>query len=63
MREINEPDKNQKQEKFFRHDKLALIVTNSIYDVKQMGMKSLPHVVNDRKNMKHTIKNLLNIPE
>ena len=27
-----------------------------------MGMGALPHVVNDRKNMKHTIKNLMNIP-
>ena len=28
-----------------------------------MGMGALPHVVNDRKNMKYTIKTLMNIPE
>ena len=27
-----------------------------------MGMKSLPDVADDRKNMKHTIKNMMNIP-
>ena len=27
-----------------------------------MGMKSLPYVKNDRKNMKHTIKTMMNIP-
>ena len=27
-----------------------------------MGMKSLPHVKDDRKNMKHTIKAMMNIP-
>ena len=28
-----------------------------------MGMDDLPYVVNDRKNMKHTIKTLMNISE
>ena len=27
-----------------------------------MGMKSLPDVADDRKNMKHTITNMINIP-
>ena len=27
-----------------------------------MGMKSLPYVKDDRKNMKHTIEKMMNIP-
>ena len=43
-KEINQPDEHQKQEKFCQIDKLALLITNSVYDVQQMGMKSLPDV-------------------
>ena len=38
------------------------MITNIVYDENQMGMKSLPDVADDRKNMKHTITNMLNIP-
>ena len=61
--EINQPDEHQKQEKFCRADKLALLITNSVYDEQQMGMKSLPDVKDDHKNMEHTIENMLDIPK
>ena len=61
-KEIDQPDKNQKQEKFYRNDKLALLITNCDYDVKFMGMQNLPDVKDDRKNMKHTVKNMMGIP-
>ena len=31
-KEINQPDEHQKQEKFCRGDKLALIITNCVYN-------------------------------
>ena len=54
-KEINQPDEHQKREKFYRNDKLALLVTNCNYDEKKMGMKSLPDVKDDQKNMEYTI--------
>ena len=63
MKEINQPDQFQKQEKFNRHDKYALFITNSVYDYDRIGMKSLPHVINDRNTMKTTITKMMDIPE
>ena len=63
IKEINQPDEYQKQEKFLRKDKFALLITNSVYDEQKMGMKSLPDVKDDHKNMEHTIDKLMDIPE
>ena len=54
-KEILQPNEHQKQEKFCRIDKLALLITNCVYDEQQMGMKNLPDVLDDRKNMQYTI--------
>ena len=61
-KEIDQPDKNQKQEPFNAEDKFALVLSNKTYDPSNTTMKSLPAVEDDHKNIKQTIK-MLNIPD
>jgi hypothetical protein len=60
--EIDQPDKNQKQEPFRTEDKFALVLSNKTYDPSKTTMKSLPAVEDDHRNIKQTIA-MLNIPD
>ena len=60
--EIEQPDKNQKQEKFRKEDKFALILSNMTYNTSKTTMKDLPAVQDDHRNIKQTVQ-MLNIPE
>ena len=42
--EIEQPDKNQKQERFRKDDKFALVLSNKTYDTSKTTMKDLPAV-------------------
>ena len=60
--EIDEPDKNQKQELFRQKDKFALVLSNKTYDPTKTSMNSLPAVEDDHRNIKQTIA-MLHIPD
>ena len=59
-RELQNPEEFQPNEKF--DYKYALIVGNQTYNEKYITLPSLPAVVDDLKNAKHTVK-MMNIPQ
>ena len=60
--EIEQPDKNQKREKFRNEDKFALILSNMTYDKARTTMHDLPAVKDDHKNMIQSTK-MLQVPD
>ena len=50
--EIQQPDKNQKQETFRAEEKFALIITNKTYNRDKTTMKDLPSVDDDHRNIR-----------
>ena len=60
--EIEQPDKNQKREKFRNDDKFALILSNMTYDKARTTMHDLPAVKDDHKNMIQSTK-MLQVPD
>ena len=60
QKEMAQPNKNQKKERFHSKDKFALIYANEKYD--RTIMTDLPEVKDDHSSIKETVE-MMNIPE
>ena len=59
-KELAQPDKNQKKEKFKKENKLACIITNQEYG--KTKMSNLSAVMDDHKNIRQTVM-MLGVPD
>ena len=59
-KELAQPDRNQKKEKFKKQNKLACIITNSDYGKTKMA--NLDAVKDDHKNIRQTVM-MLGVPD